>query len=409
MNRPILRTALCILIAAIVAGCEPVMRDMQYRNIRTGTFPMIMDLNFGRGQVDAGALMKSAKYVGTVEREDVAVRYGEGMEPLARRLADTYGAGKAEVRRRTGVTWAFRPVFHLVEADHLPQGVKMKIHLHRNRELALPILVHGGSNPRIVTYWMHGIAHELTESSMLAALSKRELVLGDYCVGRAGLVNDTRWFRDGVSDYAGNIFCGVLFGDRYQPPAGIYRDLARVRAGLLDWTNCDLDLDSDSYYSAGNGLAHLLAARYGDDAVARILHAASGERYINGRTLRRAVADVTGADFRGMLRDYRPAWLGVKLEDTRPSRTEVDTVDEGNQVRITSIYPNTPASRWKLQPGDLILSADGHPVVSSAWLSHHLAPKLPGDRVRIVIERAGERIDFLMKLGARDPSTLRVR
>ena len=45
---------ICLLVCVLLTGCMPVMRDLQLSNIRTGLFPMHMELAVGQGRVDAG-------------------------------------------------------------------------------------------------------------------------------------------------------------------------------------------------------------------------------------------------------------------------------------------------------------------------------------------------------------------
>ena len=395
------------LVIALLGGCGPIMRDLQYGNDRSGLFPARMDLTIGRAKVDAKKLMKAQTYEGQIQVGDITVHYPHGMSSQAKLIGTAFEEARAEIKDRTGITWAFSLDLYLVPVTDTSQGFRLQFSL-RGRKLSLPILVQPGREPFILPDWSGGIAHEITEASMLASLSRRDLVLGDYCWGGFALVNETRWFRDGVSDFAWDITNERLFGDRYQPPAWIYQELAKTREGLLDWSNCD----DGSGYASAHALIIQLNDRFGPDVIARILLAASHERYINGGMLNRAVRKVTGQDLRQFLRDYRITWLGVDLVDTDPVPGYPSLVKEGNQVRVSRVYPRTPAYFWKLRPGDVILAVDGaagasipirrdKPVVSAAWLTHYVAAHQPGDRIQVEIERAGERRTYRMKLAAR--------
>jgi len=357
------------------------MRDLQYSNVRSRLFPMNMDLTVGRAGVDANKLMKAQAYEGQVEVEGITVHHPRGMASLAKTVGAALAEAREEVRTRTGIIWAFDLDIYLVPMTDASQGFRLRFPL-KGRRLSLPMLV---TSNRVRPEWSHGIAHEITEASMLASLSRHDLVLGDYCFGGFALVNETRWFRDGVSDFAGDILNRKLFGDRWQPPCGIYQALAESREGLLDWNNCA----GPTEYAAAHALILQLNDRFGKDVIARIMLAASQERYINGGMLKRAVRKATGTDLRQFVRDYQVTWLGMDLRDT------------ANQVRVTRIYPRTPAHFWKLRSGDIILAVDGKPVISAAWLTHYIAVRQPGDRIQVEFERAGERHTYRMKLAAR--------
>ena len=376
------RARLLILSLGIVliSGCEPIMRDLQYSNVRSCLFPMKMDLTVGRARVDAAKLMKAQTYEGQVQIGDITIHYPHGMGPQAKRVGTAFEEARAEIKGRTGITWAFELDLYLVPVTDTSRGFKLEFPL-KGRRLSLPMLVVSNC---VLPEWSHGIVHEVTESSMLAALSRHDLILGDYCFGGFALVNETRWFRDGVSDLAGDILNEKIFGDRYQPPPGIYQELAKTREGLLEWDNCD----DYSEYPAAHALILLLNDHFGKDVIARIMTEASEERYINGIRLRRAVRRVTGMDLMDFLHDYRVTWLGMDLAD-------------GKQVRVLKVYPRTPAFFWKLQPGDVILTVDGKPVISGVWFTHYIAARQPGDRIMVEIERSGERHTYRMKLAAR--------
>lgn len=377
-----------------------MMRDLQYGNIETHTFPMKMTLRLGDGKVDAAKLAAVQTYEGNINRSGVTVFYPLGMKSLAEHVADSFVEAAAAIKTRTGVEWAFDLQIFLVQVSNTSAGFKLTIPLRRNRILKLPLLVSSRPNAEILPVWSAGIAHEVTEASMLASISKRQLVLGDYCVDGIGLINQTRWFRDGVAEYAGSIFNQTFFGSRYQPPAQMYQDLSIVREDLLEWNNCLTKSGPDIYYSASHALIRELINIAGEHAVARIMDSASKASYIDGRILERAVKKAAHLDLKEFLKTYQPKWLGMDVRDTRPDGPSL--VHDHNEVIITSVYQGYPADKWRLQPGDVILSVDGIPVISAAWLGHYIAAHQPGGRVLVTLRRGSQVISHRMVVSARD-------
>lgn len=372
------------------------MREIQYWNVRSGLFPMKMELKVGEGKTDARQLIGEHEYVGVVEKPGVVVHYPAGMESLGAETGSAFSDARDEIKRLTGITWAFKLHLYIVPVRDTTGGFRITIPLRNSRELRLPLLVVSAHPACILPSWSRGIGHEITEGSMLASAARRELILGDYCIGGSGIVNETRWFRDGVSDYAGDILNRRLFGERYQPPGEIYHSLLLVREDILYWTNCNSVADNDLYYDASLAIVHEIVNRSGEDAIARIMQIASQERYISGHRLRESVEKATGLDLRSLLRTYQVTWLGMTYRDTMPSPLSPSLTLEGNKVRIARVYPGSPADKWKLKSGDTILSVDSHNVVSAAWLTHYVASRRPGERIQVEIERAGERIPCLM-------------
>lgn len=393
-NRILLLPAMLICVMSLT-GCERVIRNLQYSNIRTGLFPMSMDLTMNEGRTDARALMKGMTWEGSVERPDVSVHYPAGMAEQAARVADAFQQTKDDVKNRTGITWAFKPDVYLVPVSNLNGGFRLRIPIRKTRALRIPMLVRPGAPTFFVTQWSHGLAHELTEASMLSSLDRHELVLGDSGALGVDLINRTRWFRDGVSDYAGDLMNARLFGDRYQAPASIYRSLMMRRGNVLDWSNYSPKPRDYSYYSASEALVRELINHSGEDAIARIFHAASREKYINGGTLDRAVMKVTGLDLKQFVSSYRMTWLGADFADSAPLDAPF-TVQPGNAVRLTRVYPGAPADKWRLNPGDQIIAVDGHAVISSAWLVHYLAACKPRQRITVDLLIGGKPVSYRM-------------
>ena len=362
------------------------MRDLQFGNFHSGLFPMEMTLTVGDGKNDALVLMNAGTYEGVVTRANSNAHYPAGMADEAARIADAFEQARIEVRARTGITWAFKPDIYLVPTSNLRGGFSLRIHLRRNRVLKLPLLMEGSVCDR---EWSRGIAHEITESSMLSSLVRRETILGDYAWSGNEIVNRTRWFRDGVSDFAGDILNEKLFGETYQPPPWIYKALQEVRADLLDWANFEDQPREYEYYAASLALVHELTNRAGPDAIARITEAAFREKVVDGEVLDRAVKKVTGLDLEEFLRGYRMTWLGADFRDS------------ANEVRVAHVYAGTPADKWKVKPGDAILSVDGMKPISAAWLVHHLAAHRPKDRIAVEVLTAEKRVTYRMVTAAR--------
>ncbi|VTS05145.1 PDZ domain-containing protein [Tuwongella immobilis] len=70
----------------------------------------------------------------------------------------------------------------------------------------------------------------------------------------------------------------------------------------------------------------------------------------------------------------------------------------GNQYadlpKIGLVTPGSAAEKAGIQPGDLILSVDGKPVVNQAQVLHQLRPKYEGDVVSVKVKRGDKELDF---------------
>lgn len=90
-------------------------------------------------------------------------------------------------------------------------------------------------------------------------------------------------------------------------------------------------------------------------------------------------------------------WLGIDYVDAPLSR-DVDT-----GVLVTDVLAGGPGALAGIQPGDLLLSADGAPIKNHITLRNIEAAAAPGSRVTVTGQRAGRHIMFEVSLGQRPP------
>lgn len=86
--------------------------------------------------------------------------------------------------------------------------------------------------------------------------------------------------------------------------------------------------------------------------------------------------------------------LGVKYRMVEPSNGS-----EGGALVVSFLDVNTPAERYGLQPGDVITRVEGSPIAYQGDLESALRAFGPGDRVRVMIIRAGEQLTLSVTLG----------
>ncbi len=87
--------------------------------------------------------------------------------------------------------------------------------------------------------------------------------------------------------------------------------------------------------------------------------------------------------------DDRP-WMGLFLETTDDGVRVDETIDEG------------PAARAGLRAGDRVVSVGDAAVSTVDEIASVLAGRSPGERIALVLERGGERVEVAFELGRRD-------
>lgn len=94
-------------------------------------------------------------------------------------------------------------------------------------------------------------------------------------------------------------------------------------------------------------------------------------------------------------------WLGVALLDEGRVVEEHDIVQTIWQVKIEGIYPDSPALRGGLQPGDVLLSLNGKPVRRTPDVRATIARLRPGETVACTVQRGGGKQTLSLQLDKR--------
>ncbi|MGH2949132.1 MAG: S1C family serine protease [Solirubrobacteraceae bacterium] len=80
---------------------------------------------------------------------------------------------------------------------------------------------------------------------------------------------------------------------------------------------------------------------------------------------------------------------------------------EGGGAQVGGVVPDSPADRGGLREGDRIVEIDGTPVRDSDDVSAAVNAARPGQEVRVVVERGGERRTLTVELGTQPDQATR--
>ncbi len=76
------------------------------------------------------------------------------------------------------------------------------------------------------------------------------------------------------------------------------------------------------------------------------------------------------------------------------------TVDGAAGARVVEVLPGSAADAGGLEVGDVVVAVDGSPVADGGRLRARIVTAAPGRTVTVSVERAGERVDLTVTLGA---------
>jgi S1-C subfamily serine protease len=107
--------------------------------------------------------------------------------------------------------------------------------------------------------------------------------------------------------------------------------------------------------------------------------------------------------------EVQRALLGVNIMDVTGSLAEEKGLDKVEGVFVAAVTDNGAAREAGIKEGDVIMSVAGDPVNSSAQLQEKVSQFRPGDDVKIVVKRNGDRKQFTVTLRNKHGDTQIVR
>jgi serine protease Do len=100
-------------------------------------------------------------------------------------------------------------------------------------------------------------------------------------------------------------------------------------------------------------------------------------------------------------------WIGITMTDINEAAQQYNRLSDRNGVFVQSVAADGPAEKAGVQEGDIIRKVDGEPIRNGRDLVSRIAPRKPGEHVRVEILRGGKTIDETLTLAARpDAQTL---
>jgi serine protease Do len=99
------------------------------------------------------------------------------------------------------------------------------------------------------------------------------------------------------------------------------------------------------------------------------------------------------------------ARLGVTVQDIDQALAESFGLAKPDGALVSSVSPQSAAAAAGLQPGDVILSVNGEPVLRSGALSSLIGLSAPGQKVKLKVWRDHAARDIEAKLGTAEDAT----
>jgi len=325
--------------------------------------------------------LTSVEFEGSTIAGDVVVRYQRGLGPQAQCIADRTADLLNQVCERTGITISTRTTIYLIRFDQQPQNYDITLSVEPN-EFPVPLFVRIGEESSDAILAQNHIypylaVHELVETSLVAGtaglilpdLSWRGLLL------KGDVNNYTRWFREGLANYAGYVAYRIIAAGISSEQRIVYRQallhaspftsLAKVKGRLFSWPQSSASEHERTHYNAAFGLFLLIAETYGEQTIPYIAREVAQYKTLDGADLVGIVNRVIGADVRRLVEEFEFPSLGVELEPMSPALALNRGIDLREGAFVHSIRPGGAAEKAGLKEKDVVVAVGATPVANA--------------------------------------------
>lgn len=349
--------------------------------------------------------LREVQFDGSRNAGNTVVRYPRGLAEQAQCLADQTAALLGIVQRRTGVVVSTRGTIYLLRLDERPQDFNIDLTAEPN-EFLLPLFVQTGreSCADIVARsrsYPYLLVHELVETSLVGKTGGSVLpdLAWDVPGVRLALNNYTRWFRDGLANYAGFIAYETTVAE-VPSDQKLYRQgtllhtepfssLAQVGTGLFAWPQSSRAELERRYYNAALGLFLLIADTAGEQAIREIVHEIGRRHVVDGRDLIEITSRVLKTDLRQLARDFEFPHVGAQVEPMTPALALNRGLEPHPGLFVQDVSAGSLAKRAGVRAKDVIVALGDTPIANHLDFELGLF-KLRRERtVPLTIQRVG--------------------
>jgi Do/DeqQ family serine protease len=188
---------------------------------------------------------------------------------------------------------------------------------------------------------------------------------------------------------------GNPFGVGQTVTSGIVSALARTRIGVSDF---GFFIQTDAAINPGNSGGALISMSGRLIGINTAIYSRSGGSIGIGfaipSNMVRAVIDQAKGGADAFARPY----LGATFDTVTPAIAESLGMRRPSGAIVTEVVPGSPADRAGLNPGDVVLSMDGHPIEHPDALGYRLETAGPGRTVTLAMLSRGRQIAVDIKL-----------
>jgi len=193
---------------------------------------------------------------------------------------------------------------------------------------------------------------------------------------------------------------GNPFGVGQTVTMGIISALGRNSIGLSTYENF---IQTDAAINPGNSGGALIDTEGNLLGINTAIFSQSGGSHGIGFAIPSSIARQVMQDLIEHGRVIR-GWLGIEIQEMTPFLAESFGLGSQRGILIAGIFRDSPAHLAGLQPGDILLEIDDHPVEDSRTSMNRIARFKPGQQTSLAVLRNGREMSVIATIGERPPT-----
>lgn len=345
---------------------------------------------------------------------NIEVSYPRNLRAQAECVADHIDSSLSYIRQSMALELHFDTVrVYLLRVNNIPQNFEVTLDVDSN-EFYLPLFVEAGNESCSSVLSQNflypcGFVHELVELSLMFPKEEGPMILGDielrWLFFKEYLRNYTRWFREGLSSYAGYIAyerfrSQRLFDERQVifPASRIsfiehpFSSLSKVGRDLFKWhARSSKNANKDCYY-ASYGLFLLIKERFGEGAIKEIVQEVNKREHVDGRDLLEIANNVLGADAERLVEDFHFPQSGLRTVEL----TKAIMLNEGIAAKgglfVKNVEADSLAEATGIKEKDVIVKVGDKAVKNNLEFELAILALMEEQIAEVVIWRDKEEV-----------------
>jgi hypothetical protein len=362
----------------VLVGCRAIERRIVQEQFLRKPGKGYMHINFWTEHVLSQKDFNDLTFKGSVSVDSIVVSYQRGLESQARCVGEQFSILLPLVQERVGVKVPFKSInLCLIRTDIEPHSANVRLDVDANSiTLPLWVVLSDESCESIFSKqfsYPYMLVHEITECSLISP-GRKSPVLPDLCGRWCGICacikNYTRWFRDGLANYAGYVAYemvtskeeligeGLWMQTAYGTHTNPFSSLSKVGNGLFRWTDWQNRELNRRHYGAALGLFLVIEKMYGEDAIRRIVGAIETVEFVDGPALIKLCNKTLNTDIEKLVRTFRFPELGLDLVPLTKARVLNEGYDVSEGLFVKDVEPGGVAEQAGIEKKDVIIQVN---------------------------------------------------